>query len=68
MKFTLLHQFTMPAHAHRWPGKTVMVVRNERNKTRNVLVANEDGTPHAWPKYMDGWAEVVFHHLIGQTT
>ena len=36
-----------------WPGKLVLVLKNERNGMKIILVVNDDGTPYAVPKGME---------------
>jgi hypothetical protein len=51
--YTLLAVSKWGNAALQWVGKIILVVKNERNGMKIVLVFNEDGSPHEWPKGME---------------
>lgn len=65
-EFTILQRFTQPAAAHRWAGKDVLILQNNRNRTRNILVLNKDNTPHDWPTYMDGRVTEIVKEVLSR--
>lgn len=49
----LLALSRMKPEALMWPGKLVLVIKNERNGMKIILVVNDDGTPHEVPRGME---------------
>ena len=52
--FTKLKRAKIPDKALWWPGKISLVLRGDQLGVTYIIVLNEDGTPHEWPKSLDG--------------
>lgn len=61
--FRKLGERVQPDHAPRWPGQRILVLKNLRNSTTNVIVLHENGAPCAWPLYLDGCIDEVLESL-----
>ena len=47
--YKLLVASCWPENALQWAGKVILVLLNERNGTKNILVFHPGGKPLAWP-------------------
>ena len=57
--YKLLSVSKQPDHAPVSPGKIILLVLNERNGVKNLLVLNEDGTVLAAPLSIEDVADDV---------
>ena len=51
--FTKLSRSRIPDKALMWPGKIALVLKGDQLGVKYIIILNEDGTPHEWPKSLE---------------
>lgn len=57
--FTKVARSRLPDNALGWPGKTALVLMGDQLGVKYIIILNEDGTPHAWPRSLEGRVEDI---------
>lgn len=61
--FIKLGEVRHPAHAPKWPGKRILILKNMRNGTKNIIVLEPDGAVCACPEYLEGQVDQILKGL-----
>lgn len=51
--FTKLSRAKISDRALVWAGKIALILRGDQLGVKYIIILNEDGTPHEWPKSLD---------------
>lgn len=57
--YTKLSRSKIPDRALVWAGKIVLVLKGDQLGVKYIIILNEDGTPHEWPKSLEGEVDEI---------